>query len=69
MWTIRFAKSRMRKSRTSGILWGVYDRKGCTYSTYEVHEEEAYAEWNKAVRGEHFDKIELSQERAFTKYC
>ena len=31
--------------------------------------EEAYAAWNKAVRGEHFDKIELSQERAFTKYC
>jgi len=35
MWTIRFAKSRMRESRTSGILWGVYDRKGCTYSTHE----------------------------------
>ena len=22
-----------------------------------LHEEEAYAAWNKAVRGEHFDKI------------
>ena len=37
MWTIRFAKSRMRKSRTSGVLWGVYDRKGCTYSTSKMH--------------------------------
>ena len=36
MWTIRFAKSRMRENRTSGVLWGVYDCKGCTYSTYEV---------------------------------
>ena len=35
LFTIRFAKSRMRESRTSGVLWGVYDRKGCTYSTYE----------------------------------
>ena len=23
-----------------------------------IHEEEAYAAWNKAVRGEHFDKID-----------
>ena len=23
----------------------------------KLHEEEAYAAWNKAVRGEHFDKI------------
>lgn len=23
-----------------------------------IHEDEAYAAWNKAVRGEHFDKID-----------
>ena len=23
-----------------------------------LHEEEAYAAWNKAVKGEHFDKLE-----------
>jgi hypothetical protein len=23
-----------------------------------LHEEEAYGAWNKAVKGEHFDKIE-----------
>ena len=38
MWTIRFAKSRMRENRTSGVLWGVYDRKGCTYSTHKTEE-------------------------------
>lgn len=26
-----------------------------------LHEEEAYAAWNKAVRGEHFDKIKPLQ--------
>lgn len=26
-----------------------------------LHEEEAYAAWNKAVRGEHFDKIKSLQ--------
>ena len=29
--------------------------KGCTYSTHEI------SAWNKAVRGEHFDKIKPLQ--------
>ena len=38
-----------------------------TYGEYKasvglaLHEDEAYAAWNKAVRGEHFDKIKPLQ--------
>ena len=36
-----------------------------------LHEDEVYAAWNKAVRGEHFDKIkplESIEYKAFKKF-
>ena len=54
MWTIRFAKSRMRESRTSGVLWGVYDRKGCTYSTFGLYER--LARWKR--RKDYYNKMD-----------